>query len=246
MSLLDGTNPVIARQQVVDTLLRQGYRPSGPDGFRHPDGEFVTVGYAGRSLRIRRYAPDDRKRTRPDILDMATCPDPTELALFLGEGNMTTAPKLSRAEQIAVALFDGVQVVLEHAEAKLPTRGFPGDAGADLYTSERTVIQPGTFRDVPTGIRLGLPAGYWARITGRSSTLRRRGLLCAEGVIDSGYTGPIFAGVWNLADEPRTIEVGERVAQIILHRIEALEFQQATDIVSVDGRNASGFGSSGR
>lgn len=138
-----------------------------------------------------------------------------------------------------------VAVVLDHAEARVPVRKYDGDAGADLITSEEVTIEPGSFRDVPTGIRLGLPPGYWVRICGRSSTLRRRGLLVAEGVIDNGYTGPIYAGIWNLTDEPVTIRVGERVAQMILHRVVEADYREAGEVMSSDGRGHNGFGSSG-
>lgn len=141
--------------------------------------------------------------------------------------------------------YTRVAIALDDHRARVPARKYLGDAGADLYTSEEVVVPPGEFRDVPTGIRLGLPTGHWARIVGRSSTLRKRGLLCAEGVIDQGYTGPIYAGVWNLTDEPITIAVGERVAQLILHRIVEATYDQALEVVSSDGRGHNGFGSSG-
>jgi len=268
MSILNnGANPAAVRQNIVDTLLRQNYKPSGPDGFRHPDGEFVTIGYAGGQLRIRRYAAADRKRTSPIVMDLATYPDTTELALFLGEhmDPKPPAPAPSFAEQMKIAKFEAapilpeswegqqrieddrqyVQVVLDHPNAKVPHRGYPGDAGADLYTSVETTIRPGTFTDIPVGIRLGLPRGYWARITGRSSTLRQRGLLVAEAVIDNGYTGPIFAGVWNLGQESAVIKVGERLSQIILHPVVAFPYDEVDDVDSFDGRGSNGFGSSG-
>lgn len=138
-----------------------------------------------------------------------------------------------------------VQTVLDSDNARVPARKYAGDAGADLYTSEEVTVPPGEFRDVPTGLRLGLPWGYWARITGRSSTLRKRGLLVAEGVIDQGYTGPIYSGVWNLTNEPVTIAVGERVAQLILQPIVGAVYGEADQITSSDGRGSNGFGSSG-
>lgn len=240
----DGTNPAALRQHIATVLVHRGYHQSGPDGWRHDSGDHVTIGYSGRSLRVRRFAPG--QRTDPEVLDLTAFPNTAELALFLGEPPVSTAPKLSRREQEFAARFEGVKVVLEHPNAKLPTRGYKGDAGVDLFTSETTVIPPGSFRDVPTGIRLGLPEGYWARIAGRSSTLRRRGLLVAEGVIDNGYTGPIYAGIWNLTDTDAVVAVGERVSQLILHRIEPLEFEQVDDVISVDGRGSNGFGSSGQ
>lgn len=150
------------------------------------------------------------------------------------------ATNVARQGQLLVARID--------PEAKLPTKARDGDAGYDLYVSERTVVYPGKFRDVHCGIRLQLPAGYWGRITGRSSTLRKRGLLVSEGVIDNGYTGPIYVGIWNLAKLPVVVEVGERLAQLILHRMAdgiAVAEVGEDDLWSRDGRGSDGFGSSG-
>jgi dUTP pyrophosphatase len=80
-----------------------------------------------------------------------------------------------------------LRVALDDPQAQMPTQAHLGDAGMDLYVSEAVRIEPGVFVDVECGIRVQLPDGYWARITGRSSTLRRRGLLVSEAVIDGGY-----------------------------------------------------------
>lgn len=143
---------------------------------------------------------------------------------------------------------DCLQFALIHPDAALPTRTHPGDAGYDLFTSERVEIPPGQFVDVPIGVRAVFPHGVWGRITGRSSTLRRRGLLVAEGVIDQDYTGPLFAGCWNLTDETVVVEVGERVAQMVLHSVVADRFmtQSITESDIPDThRGQDGFGSSG-
>lgn len=133
----------------------------------------------------------------------------------------------------------------------LPTRAHSGDAGFDLYVSEERVVPAGEFVDVPCGVSIALPDDLWARITGRSSTLRRRGLLVAEGVIDAGYRGPLYAGVWNLTEESVTLPAGDRVAQIVIHPNIApmlrpiLIGQQEFEAIPHDGRGTSGFGSTG-
>jgi deoxyuridine 5'-triphosphate nucleotidohydrolase len=127
--------------------------------------------------------------------------------------------------------------------AQLPSRGYDDDAGMDLYVDEEVQIAPGEFADIATGVAVDLPDGYWARITGRSSAWRKLGLQVLEGIIDTGYTGPLFAGVYNPGPAPVVLAVGDRVAQLILHRTEALT--PAWGDVRIKARGANGFGSTG-
>lgn len=140
---------------------------------------------------------------------------------------------------------DPMPVVLS-GEGRMPTRAYATDAGLDLYVSEQTVVPPGGFRDVPAGISVELPDHQWGLVTGRSSALRERGLLAHTGVIDPGYRGPLFAGAFNLTDQPVTLEVGERVAQfIIMHNATRLVDPIEVRELSPSPRGTNGFGSSG-
>lgn len=127
-----------------------------------------------------------------------------------------------------------------------PTRAYAGDAGWDLYVSEQVEVDPGGFVDVPCGVGVSLPRGTWGLLTGRSSTLRTRGLLVHQGVIDQGYRGPLFAGVFNLGGKTQVIEAGARVAQLIVVPMHA-----TTPVLVGEGelpageRGDAGFGSSG-
>lgn len=128
----------------------------------------------------------------------------------------------------------------------MPQRFHPGDAGFDLVVSNACSVEPGEFKDIDCGVRVELPEGTWALITGRSSTLRKRKLLVAQGVIDQGYRGPIFAGVWNLGEKAMHVVRGERLAQLIPFGLEAdnlrlLEVQELAD----SARGEKGFGSTG-
>lgn len=131
----------------------------------------------------------------------------------------------------------------------LPTRAHPGDAGFDLYTSEDTHIEPGQFVDVPCDLRIQLPVTMWALVVGRSSTLRKRGLLVPQGVIDSGYRGPIYAGCWNLGHQTVVVALGERIAQLIPLPLTAatlaLRSVDQLDELNPGDRGEAGFGSSG-
>lgn len=126
-----------------------------------------------------------------------------------------------------------------------PQRFHEGDAGYDLVVAESVVIQPDGFFDVPHGIRVALPDGVWGRITGRSSTLRKRHLLVAEGIIDNGYRGELFAGVWNLGSKVARIDKGERIAQLILHPAvtDRVQLERVADVGGDTTRGESGFGS---
>lgn len=157
---------------------------------------------------------------------------------------------LQSVERSAVETVGEVSFLLETG-ATLPTRANPGDAGYDLYTFKDTTIFPGEFEDVPVGCKVALPPGTWGRITGRSSTLRKRQLLVAEGVLDTGYRGPLYAGVWNLGDAPANVQAGDRIAQMVLHDNVSARFRavsisaRAFDRIPGDGRGEDGFGSTG-
>ena len=132
-------------------------------------------------------------------------------------------------------------------QAQLPTKAYADDAGFDLHVSEETWIQPGEFVDVPCAVAVELPSDTWALLTGRSSTLRRHKLMVNQGVIDPGYRGELFAGVWNLGSEPIKVEVGDRLAQLILMPNRALNARLvAVNELAPHQRGQSGFGSSGR
>lgn len=127
-----------------------------------------------------------------------------------------------------------------------PTKAYNDDAGFDLYCDAEMVIEPSTFVDIPLGVAIKVPEGTWGLLTARSSTLRKYGLMVAQGVIDCGYTGPLFAGVWNMTDQPVKIEPGMRLVQYILMTNASLDVQaqEVAELPKTD-RGASGFGSSG-
>lgn len=128
-----------------------------------------------------------------------------------------------------------------------PTRAYLDDAGFDLYVKGDWVIQPHEFVDVDVNCAVKTPPNTWALLISRSSTMRKRGLLVATGVIDAGYTGPLFAGVFNLTDSPVHVEHGERLAQLILFLNVTAHYQaQAVDTLPPTDRGTNGFGSSGK
>lgn len=128
-----------------------------------------------------------------------------------------------------------------------PTRGYQGDAGYDLYVSERTVIPYNGIAEVPHGISVQLPPGVWGMLVGRSSTARRRRLLVVQGIIDNGYRGELYCVVQNLSSKGvEVIERGERIAQLLLFDLVSdwVNPERAAELEPSD-RGEKAFGSTG-
>ena len=131
--------------------------------------------------------------------------------------------------------------------AKHPFKGHgDDDAGWDLFVSRPCIIMPGETKDVHTDICINMPKGLYARITGRSSTLRKHNLLVNEGIIDNGYTGELFICIHNLGDKPFQVTRGMRLAQLLFHDIKRIKWGRVDIIKPRPGRRGSdGFGSTG-
>jgi len=132
------------------------------------------------------------------------------------------------------------------ANTRAPYKKHIGDAGWDLFVSRDCDIPAGATVDVHTDIRIEMPPYMFARIVGRSSTLRKHGLLVNEGIIDNGYTGELFVGIHNLTDKKFHVKKGMRLAQIIFHPIEDVRWSEVDEIKpKVGSRGNAGFGSTG-
>jgi dTMP kinase len=128
------------------------------------------------------------------------------------------------------------------SSAKLPTRAYEGDAGLDLYADDYYLLAPGDMAEIKTGIAVEIPEGY-AGLAWDKSGLAKRGLKTLAGVVDSGYRGEIIVIVKNLGSEIFNIEQGQKVAQLLIQKVELLKIKEAPLRASVRGEK--GFGSSG-
>lgn len=130
--------------------------------------------------------------------------------------------------------------------AKAPYKKYVGDAGWDLFVSRDAEIPPQSSVDVHTDIKIKMPPYTYARITGRSSTLKRYGLLVNEGIIDNGYTGELFIQIKNLTNKTVIVRKGTRLAQMLFHVIEDIRWSEVDEIKPIPGkRGDDGFGSTG-
>jgi dUTP pyrophosphatase len=133
-------------------------------------------------------------------------------------------------------------------DVALPSYAHPGDAGLDLVTTVSAEVPPGERVLLPTGIALALPEGYAAFVHPRSGLAVTYGvsLVNAPGTIDAGYRGEIKVSLVNLDPrDPVVLERGDRIAQLVVQRVEHAVLHEVTALPGSD-RGEGGFGSSGR
>ncbi len=128
-------------------------------------------------------------------------------------------------------------------EAILPFRAHCGDAGADLYSLEEKVVEPGEGYKFSTGIAADLPTGCYAHIHTRSS-MSRDGFCVVGGIVDESYKGELFVVLRNISKVPMKIVKHQRIAQLVLYPIYTPEIVEVDDVGN-SVRGAGAFGSTG-
>ncbi len=131
-----------------------------------------------------------------------------------------------------------------HQDAKVPTFAHATDAGMDLYSLEAVTILPMVRMQVATGIAVQIPGGYVGLIWDKSGLSHKKGLKVLGGVIDAGYRGEVMIGVVNLGTEPIVFETGDKVAQMLIQKVEHPEIVEVTELSEAD-RGTGAFGSTG-
>ncbi len=130
--------------------------------------------------------------------------------------------------------------------ARLPTKAHATDSGFDLYSPTAFVVDAGEAVLIDTGIAIELPPGFGAVVRSRSSQAKRRIFICGgTGTVDPGYRGAIGVGIANFGTQPYTVEVGDRIAQLVIERVYDFEMVEVLTLDPTD-RGTSGFGSSGK
>ena len=130
----------------------------------------------------------------------------------------------------------------------MPSYATDGDAGADLMASEGVTLEAGGGRAlVPTGAAIAIPPGYAGFVQPRSGLALKHGVTCLNtpGLIDSGYRGELRVLLVNT--DPRDdfhIERGDRIAQIVIQRVEHVDFDEVDELPASE-RGEGGFGSTG-
>lgn len=130
-------------------------------------------------------------------------------------------------------------------EAILPSYAHPGDAGLNIYSSERVVLLPGVATKVGSGVSVEIPSGYVGLVWDRSGLSMNNSIKSLGGVVDSGYRGEIICGFINLGKEPYVVEKGHKVSQMLIQQVENVEVVESGDLTDTS-RGSGGFGSTGK
>lgn len=139
--------------------------------------------------------------------------------------------------------------IINRSKNALPKYETEGSAGMDIRANIEAAIwlRPLERVLVPTGIFIELPLGFEAQVRPRSGLAVKKGLTVANapGTIDSDYRGEIKVIIVNLSDQTQEIEVGERIAQLIVARYEKVIWEKV-ETLSETARGEGGFGSTGK
>jgi dUTP pyrophosphatase len=130
----------------------------------------------------------------------------------------------------------------------LPAAASAGSSGCDLRAALAgdAVLRPGERLLVPTGLALEIPPGWEGQVRPRSGLALRHGIgmVNAPGTIDSDYRGEVGVLLINLGSEPFTLRRGDRIAQLVIARVESVEWEEA-EALDLSDRGEGGFGSTG-
>ena len=131
----------------------------------------------------------------------------------------------------------------------LPEYATDGSSGMDLraHLSESITLQPLERSLIPTGLFVEIPAGFEAQVRPRSGLAIKYGLTCLNtpGTIDADYRGEIKIILINLSNEPQVIHSGDRVAQMVIQKVEKVTWKLA-EVLEETERSAGGFGHTGK
>lgn len=139
--------------------------------------------------------------------------------------------------------------IVNTSSNNLPAYATPGSSGMDVRASleHPLTLQPLERALVPTGIFIEIPHGYEVQVRPRSGLAIKQGITCLNtpGTIDADYRGEIKIILINLSQEPQVIQPGDRVAQLVLQKVEQIQWIPAEQLEETT-RSAGGFGHTGK
>ena len=139
--------------------------------------------------------------------------------------------------------------VINKSVNDLPFYATKGSAGMDVYSNEELELEPLSTTIVKTGLFVKIPEGYEIQVRPRSGLSAKSKLRIANspGTIDSDYLGEIGIIIDNISDTyHHLIKKGERIAQLVLKKVEQIEWEEVEEFSETTERNTGGFGSTGK
>jgi len=138
--------------------------------------------------------------------------------------------------------------IVNQSNNDVPAYATPGSAGMDLKANlpEPIILKPLQRKMIPTGLFIELPEGYEAQVRPRSGLANKQGITClnSPGTIDSDYRGEVKVILINLSDSEQTIIHGDRIAQIIIAKVEKINWELVNQLNNTQ-RGEGGFGHTG-
>ena len=139
--------------------------------------------------------------------------------------------------------------IINQSNNPLPSYATEGSSGMDIRANLQQVVElkPLERALIPTGLFIELPQGYEAQIRPRSGLAIKHGITCLNtpGTIDADYRGEIKIILINLSNEIQSVKNGERIAQMVIQKVEQIDWQLSVEIEDTI-RSAGGFGSTGK
>lgn len=139
--------------------------------------------------------------------------------------------------------------IINQSTNPLPAYATEGSSGMDIraFLNVAVELKPLDRASIPTGLFIELPQGFEAQIRPRSGLAIKQGITCLNtpGTIDADYRGEIKIILINLSSETQSIQNGERIAQMVIKKVEHIHWLQVNELKKTD-RNDGGFGSTGK
>jgi dUTP pyrophosphatase len=139
--------------------------------------------------------------------------------------------------------------IINQSPHSLPSYSTEGSSGMDLRANldAPATLTPMERKLIPTGLFIELPEGYEAQVRPRSGLAIKQGITCLNtpGTIDQDYRGEIKIILVNLSGEEQVIEPGDRIAQLVIQKVEKASWVESSEI-SITERSAGGFGHTGK
>ena len=141
----------------------------------------------------------------------------------------------------------GDTLLSEKQKAAIDIAGKLTDSEWDDYFKSKIVIMPHETKMIPTGISIAVPTGYMGCIYARSGLASKHGLAPANcvGIVDSDYRGEVKVALHNYSDKNQIIDVGERIAQLVIQPISLCAPVEVEELDETE-RGSAGFGSTGK